>query len=142
VPYKGSGPAVTDLVSGQVPVGFIDLSSALPQIRAGRVKGLAVASGKRTITAPDLPTIAESGVPGYDAVGWFGVIAPAGTPKDVIAKLNAEIVRIMALPEIRERALAVGAEPATGTPDEFAAFIASEIPKWDRVVKVSGAKAN
>jgi tripartite-type tricarboxylate transporter receptor subunit TctC len=142
VPYKGSSPAVTDLVSGQVPVAFVDLSSALPQIRAGRIRGLAVASGTRTITAPDLPTIAESGVPGYDAVGWFGVIAPAGTPKDAIAKLNAEIVRIMALPEVRDRALAVGAEPSTGTPEAFAAFITAEIPKWERVVKASGATAN
>jgi len=142
IPYKGSSPATTDLVSGQVPVAFVDLSSALPQIRAGRIKGLAVASGKRTITAPDIPTIAESGVPGYDAVGWFGVIAPAGTPRDVTARLNAEIVRIMALPEVRDRALAVGAEPATTTPEGFAAFIAAEIPKWERVVKASGAKAN
>jgi tripartite-type tricarboxylate transporter receptor subunit TctC len=142
VPYKGSAPAVTDLVSGQLPVGFVDLVSALPQIRAGRVKGLAVASGKRTITAPDIPTIAEAGVPGYDAVGWFGLVAPAGTPRDVVAKLNVETVRIMALPEVRDRALATGAEPATGTSDEFAAFIGVEIPKWERVVKASGAKAN
>jgi tripartite-type tricarboxylate transporter receptor subunit TctC len=142
VPYKGSGPAVTDLVAGQVPVAFVDLVSALPQIRAGKVKGLAVASGKRTITAPDLPTIAESGVPGYDAVGWFGLVAPAGTPPEVVARLNAETVRIMALPEVRDRALATGAEPSTGTSAEFAAFIASEIPKWERVVKASGAKAN
>ncbi len=142
VPYKGSGPAVTDLVSGQVPVGFVDLVSALPQIRAGRVKGLAVASGKRTITAPDIPTVAEAGVPGFDAVGWFGVVAPAGTPGDIVAKLNAETVRIMALPEVRERALATGAEPSTNSPEEFAVFIAAEIPKWERVVKASGAKAN
>ena len=142
VPYKGSGPAVTDLVSGQVPVGFVDLVSALPQIRAGKVKGLAVASGKRTISAPDIPTVAEAGVPGYDAVGWFGLVAPAGTPRDVVAKLNAETVRIMALPEVRERVLATGAEPATGTAEAFGAFIAAEIPKWERVVKTSGAKAN
>jgi tripartite-type tricarboxylate transporter receptor subunit TctC len=142
VPYKGSAPAVTDLVAGQVPVAFVDLVSALPQIRAGKVKGLAVASAKRTITAPDLPTIAEAGVPGYDAVGWFGLVAPAGTPPDVVARLNAETVRIMTLPEVRDRALATGAEPSTGTSAEFAAFIASEIPKWERVVKASGAKAN
>jgi tripartite-type tricarboxylate transporter receptor subunit TctC len=142
IPYKGSGPATTDLVAGQVPLAFVDLASALPQIRAGRIRGLGVASGKRTITAPDLPTIAESGVPGYDAVGWFGVIAPAGTPREVVARLNAEIVRAMALAEVRERALAVGAEPSTTTPEEFAAFIAAEIPKWERVVKASGAKVN
>jgi tripartite-type tricarboxylate transporter receptor subunit TctC len=142
IPYKGSAPATADLVAGQVPLAFVDLSSALPQIRAGRIKGLAVASGKRTMTAPDLPTIAESGVPGYDAVGWFGVIAPAGTPRETVARLNTEVVRIMAQPEVRERALAVGAEPATTTPEDFAAFIAAEIPKWERVVKASGAKAN
>jgi tripartite-type tricarboxylate transporter receptor subunit TctC len=142
VPYKGSAPAITDLVAGQVPVAFVDLVSALPQIRAGKVKGLAVASGRRTVTAPDLPTIAESGVPGYDAVGWFGLVAPAGTPPDVIARLNGETVRIMALPEVRDRALATGAEPSTGTSAEFAAFIASEIPKWERVVRTSGAKTN
>ena len=106
------------------------------------MKGLAVASGRRTVTAPDLPTIAESGVPGYDAVGWFGLVAPAGTPREVVAKLNGETIRIMALAEVRDRALATGAEPATGSPDEFAGFIATEIPKWERVVKASGAKAN
>ena len=142
VPYKGSAPAVTDLVAGQVPVAFVDLVSALPQIRAGKVRGIAVASGKRTMTAPEIPTVAESGVPGYDAVGWFGLVAPAGTPPDVIARLNAETVRILALPEVRDRALATGAEPSTGSSAEFAAFIASEIPKWERVVKASGAKAN
>jgi tripartite-type tricarboxylate transporter receptor subunit TctC len=142
VPYKGSAPAVTDLVAGQVPVAFVDLVSALPQIRAGKVKGLAVASGKRTITAPDLPTIAEAGVPGYDAVGWFGLVAPAGTPPEVIARLNAETVRIMALSEVRDRALATGAEPSTGSAADFAAFITAEIPKWERVVKTSGAKTN
>jgi tripartite-type tricarboxylate transporter receptor subunit TctC len=142
IPYKGSAPATTDLVAGQLPLAFVDLSSALPQIRAGRIKGLAVASGQRTVTAPDIPTIAESGVPGYAAVGWFGVIAPAGTPREIVARLNAEIVRIMALPDVRDRALAVGAEPSTTTPEGFAAFIAAEIPKWERVVKASGAKAN
>jgi tripartite-type tricarboxylate transporter receptor subunit TctC len=142
VPYKGSAPAMTDVVAGQLPLAFVDLVSALPQIRAGKVKGLGVASAQRTVTAPDLATIAESGVPGYDAVGWFGLVAPAGTPREVVAKLGAETVRIMALPEVRDRALATGAEPSTGTPEAFAAFIAAEIPKWERVVRVSGAKAN
>ncbi len=142
VPYKGSGPAVTDLMGGQVPVAFVDLSSALPHIRSGKVRGLAVASGKRTITAPEIPTIAESGVSGYDAVGWFGLFAPAGTPRDIINRLNAEVRRIMQLPDVRERALASGAEPAADTPEEFAAYIRTEIPKWAEVVKVSGAKAN
>ena len=142
VPYKGSGPAVTDLMGGQVPVAFVDLSSALPHIRSGRVRALAVAGGKRTITAPEIPTIAESGVPGYDAVGWFGLFAPAGTPRDIINRLNAEVRRIMQLPDVRERALSSGAEPAADTPEEFAAYIRTEIPKWAEVVKVSGAKAN
>jgi len=142
VPYKGSGPAVADLMGGQVPVAFVDLSSALPHIRSGRVRALAVAGGKRTITAPEIPTIAESGVPGYDAVGWFGLFAPAGTPRDIINRLNAEVRRIMQLPDVRERALASGAEPAADTPEEFAAYIRTEIPKWAEVVKVSGAKAN
>jgi len=142
VPYKGSGPAVTDLMGGQVPVAFVDLSSALPHIRSGKVRALAVASGKRTITAPEIATIAESGIPGYDAVGWFGLFAPAGTPREIVNKLNAEVQRIMQLPEVRDRALAAGAEPAAGTPEEFAAYIRTEIPKWAEVVKVSGAKAN
>ena len=142
VPYKGSGPAVTDLMGGQVPVAFVDLSSALPHIRSGKVRALAVASGKRTITVPEIATIAESGIPGYDAVGWFGLFAPAGTPREIVNKLNAEVQRIMQLPEVRDRALAAGAEPAAGTPEEFAAFIRTEIPKWAEVVKVSGAKAN
>jgi tripartite-type tricarboxylate transporter receptor subunit TctC len=142
IPYRGSGPATTDLVGGQVPLAFVDLSSALPHIKAGRVKALGVASAKRSVTAPDIPTIAEGGVPGYDAVGWFGLFAPAGTPPAIIARLNAETRRIMALPEIREKALAVGTEPDTDTPQEFAAFIRSEIDKWGRVVKASGVKAN
>jgi len=142
VPYKGSGPAAADLAGGQLPVAIVDLTSALPHIRSGRVKAIAVTGASRSITAPEIPTVAESGVPGFDAVGWFGVVAPAGTPAPVIARLNAEIVDGMKAPEIRERLLAGGAEPATSSAEEFGRFIRSEVPKWANVIKSAGVKVN
>jgi tripartite-type tricarboxylate transporter receptor subunit TctC len=142
VPYKGSGPAAADLAGGQIPLAIVDLTSALPHIRAGRVKAVAVTGPARTVTAPDIPTVAESGVPGFDAVGWFGVVAPAGTPAPVVARLNAEIVDALKVPEIRQHLLAGGAEPATSTPEEFGRFIRSESEKWAKVVKAAGVKLN
>ena len=142
VPYKGSGPAVTDLLTGAIPVAFVDLSSALPHIRGGKVRGLATLGAQRTISAPELPTMAEQGVPGYDAVGWFGLAGPAGMPAEIVNRLSAEVGRVMRLPDVREKSLAMGAEPAPGTPAEFAAFIRSEIPKWAAVVKAGNVKAD
>jgi tripartite-type tricarboxylate transporter receptor subunit TctC len=131
-----------DAIAGQIPIAIVDLTSALPHVRSGRIKALATLGAQRTVTAPDLPTMAEAGVPGFDAVGWFGIVAPGGTPGDAIRKLNGETNRIMRLPDIREKSLAAGAEPATGTADEFGALIAAEIPKWGHAVRASGAKAN
>ena len=141
VPYKGSGPAVTDLMGGQVPVAFVDLSSALPHIRSGKVRALAVASGKRTITAPEIATIAESGIPGYDAVGWFGLFAPAGTPREVIARLNEAINAALAQPEVRAKFEAAGASATGSSPDQLGARIAEEYGNWATVIKEANIKA-
>jgi len=140
VPYKGSGPAVTDLLTGTIPIAFVDLSSALPHIRSGKVRGLATLGAQRTLSAPELPTMAEQGVAGYDAVGWFGLAGPGGMPGDVVERFAAEVGRVMRLPDVREKSLALGAEPAAGTPAQFAAFIRAEIPKWASVVKAGNVK--
>jgi tripartite-type tricarboxylate transporter receptor subunit TctC len=142
VPYKGSGPAVTDLLTGSIPIAFVDLSSALPHIRSGKVRGLATLGAQRTLSAPDLPTMAEQGVAGYDAVGWFGLAGPAGMPADIVDRLANEVGRVMRLAEVREKSLALGAEPAPGTPAQFAAFIRAEIPKWAAVIKKGNIKAD
>jgi len=140
VPYKGSGPAAVDTMGGQLPLAMVDVASAITQIKAGRLKALAVTTSKRISAAPDVPTFAESGLPGYEAVGWFGVVMPAGTPHDIVGRMNAELVAALKRQEIRERVVAAGAEPAPSTPEEFGALIRSEIGKWAEVVKASGAK--
>lgn len=142
VPYKGSGPAVTDLLTGAIPIAFVDLSSALPHIRAGKVRGLATLGAQRTLSAPELPTMAEQGVAGYDAVGWFGLAGPIGMPAEVVERFAAEVGRVMRLSDVREKSLALGAEPAAGTPAQFAAFIRAEIPKWAAVVKAGNVKVD
>lgn len=142
VPYKGSGPAVTDLLTGAIPIAFVDLSSALPHIRAGKVRGLATLGAQRTLSAPELPTMAEQGVAGYDAVGWFGLAGPVGMPAEVVERFAAEVGRVMRLPDLRDKSLALGAEPAPGTPAQFAAFIRAEIPKWAAVVKSGNVKVD
>jgi len=140
VPYKGSGPAAVDTMSGQLPLAMVDVASALAQVKAGRLKALAVTTAKRISAAPDVPTFDEAGLPGYEATGWFGVVMPAGTPPDIIGRMNLELVAALRRQEIRERVVAAGAEPAPGTPEEFGALIRSEIGKWAEVVKASGAK--
>jgi tripartite-type tricarboxylate transporter receptor subunit TctC len=142
VPYKGSAPALTDLVGGQVQLMFDNLPSALPHIKAGRLRALAVTTAARAPALPEVPTVAESGLPGFEASSWFGLLAPAGTPADVIAKVNGELARWIASPEAKERLLAQGANPAGGTPEDFARHIAAETAKWARVVKASGAKVD
>src|SRR5262245_54662509 len=122
VPYKGSGPVSTDVLGGQVPLGMVDVPSAITHVRAGKMRALAVTSKRRVVAAPEVPTFEEAGVPGYEAIGWFGSVAPAGTPAPIIARLNKEIVAALALPDVRDRALAAGAEPYTTTPQEFAAI--------------------
>jgi tripartite-type tricarboxylate transporter receptor subunit TctC len=142
VPYKGSGPAVSDLIGGQVNLMFDNMPSSLPHVKAGRLRAIAVTSAKRSPAMPDLPTIAESGVPGYDAVAWFGVLAPAGTPPAIVKKLNAEIVKVLKSPDVAARLAGQGAEPVSNTPEEFSAYIKTEMVKWAKVIKASGAQVD
>lgn len=140
IPYKGSAPALTDLMGGQTNMMFDNLPSSMPHIKSGMLRALAVTSAKRSPALPDVPTIAEAGVPGYEASSWFGVLAPAGTPKEIVARLNADIVKVLAAPDIKERLSAQGADPVGNTPEQFAAYIRTEQIKWAKVVKDSGAK--
>jgi tripartite-type tricarboxylate transporter receptor subunit TctC len=137
VPYKGGAPALNAVVAGEVQVSFTS-SAAIPHAKAGRLKTIAVTGAKRTPIAPNVPTISESGVPGYEVVGWYGMAAPAKTPRPVIERLNATVNRV--LPELRERYENIGLDLAGGTADEFGAFLRTERDKWARVVKLSGAK--
>jgi tripartite-type tricarboxylate transporter receptor subunit TctC len=139
VPYKGSAPALTDVIAGQADLMFDTMLSAMPQVKTGKLKALAVTSAARSPAAPDLPTVAESGLPGYEAIAWNGLLAPAGTPKDVVATLNAELKRTLELPEIRERFAAQGFGAAWSPPEKYSAFIQAELAKWAKVVKASGA---
>jgi tripartite-type tricarboxylate transporter receptor subunit TctC len=139
VPYKGSAPALTDTMGGQVSLFFDTMLSAMPHVRSGKLKALAVTSAARSPAAPEIPTVAESGLPGYEAIAWNGMLAPAGTPKEVVAKLNAEMKKALELPEIKERFAAQGFAAAWSSPEQYAAFIDNEVEKWARVVKVSGA---
>ncbi len=142
IPYKGSAPALADLLGGQVQLMFDNLPPSLPQIKAGKLRALAVTSTARAPALPDTPTIAESGLPGFEASSWFGLLAPAGTPPAIIAKLNAEIAKWLATPEAREQLAAIGANIAAGTPEDFARHIQAETAKWAKVVKESGAKVD
>ncbi len=140
IPYKGTSPGVVDLLAGQVTVMTPNVLTALPHIKAGKLRALAVTSAKRSEALPDIPTIAEAGLPGYDSTQWYGVLAPAGTPHEIVARLHAEIVRALRLPGVRERLAADGAEAVGSTPEEFAAFIRSEIEKWAAVAKSAGIR--
>jgi len=140
IPYKGAAPAVQDLVGGQVPVMFLDLAAGGPQIRAGRIKALAVASARRISALPDVPTVAESGVPGFEAWAWQGLVVPAGTPQEVMARLRAEYSKAVGDPAVRQKLIDAGVEPLTSTPEELAAYIKSETAKWAKVVKEANIK--
>ena len=141
VPYKGAAPAMVDLIAGHVQVSFPTISGGLPHAQAGRLRALATTGAKRSLATPDLPTMIEAGVPGYVAVNWFGTVVPAKTPAAVVARLSQEIARVLRLPEVGERLLSQGMEPMSNAPEEFAAYIKSEMTKWAKVVKASGAKA-
>jgi tripartite-type tricarboxylate transporter receptor subunit TctC len=141
VPFKGSGPGLAALTAGQVSLMIENMPSALPFVRGGRVRALAVSTAKRSALAEQLPTIAESGFPGYDLSAWFGIQAPAGTPPAIVAQLNQAVVKSVQSPQIRERLATLGADPVTNSPEEFSAFIRSELPKWAKIIKVSGATA-
>jgi len=140
VPAKGGGAALTELLNGQAQASFNNALSAMPHVKAGRLKALAVTSGARTKAAPDLPTVAESGYPGFEVTGWFGVLAPAKTPRVLVSKLNAEIVRILRLPEIEQRLIAQAADPVASDPNVFARHIAAETRKWATLIKQTGIK--
>ena len=140
IPYKGVGPAQIDLLAGQIQMVFGGVPGVAPQIRSGRLRALGVTGPKRVVTFPDLPTIAESGVPNYDVTMWYGVLAPAGTPQAVVMKLHGAVNRALHTPDLNERLLADGSEPSGIMPDEFSAFIKSELAKWAPVIKASGAK--
>ena len=142
VPYKGAAQALTDVISGNVDLYMSSVPTLLGQIKQGKLRALAVTSAKRVDDLPDVPTINESGYKGFDAVTWFGLLAPAGTPKDVVAKLNAEFNKALQQPELRKKLGDEGADPGGGTPEQFAALINDEIPRWGKIVKESGARVD
>ena len=140
VPYKGGGPMLIDLMGGQIPVGFDNLPSSINQIRAGKIRALAVTTAKRWPGAPEIPTMAEAGVPGYEASAWFGLLAPANTPKPIVELLQRHVAAILRQPEVEKLLLEQGAEAVGNTPDEFAKLIAAELQKWAKVVATTGVK--
>jgi len=140
VPYKGTGPAMISMISGQTTMTITGMVALMPHVKSGRLKLLGVATMKRLAILPDVPTIHESGVPGYDANQWYGVLTQSAVPRDIVAKLNADMVKVLARPDVKERLAADGAEAVANTPDQFAALIKSEIVRWAPVVKASGAK--
>jgi tripartite-type tricarboxylate transporter receptor subunit TctC len=142
VPYKGGGPAMIDLIGGQVQLVFATAASAVPHIKTGKIKGIAVTTAKRSGLMPNLPTISESGLKGFDANNWYGLVAPAKTPRPIINRLNSEVTKVLAMPDVKEFLFNQGLDPAPGTPEQFGAYIKSETIKWSKVVKASGAKAN
>ncbi|HEY7945399.1 MAG TPA: tripartite tricarboxylate transporter substrate binding protein [Casimicrobiaceae bacterium] len=142
VPYKGSAPAMQDLLGGQIQLMFDNLASSMQQVRAGKLKALAVTTAQRSPLVPDLPTLVESGLPGFDIYTWWGFMAPAGTPKDIIAKWNAEVTRILNTPEMQAFFAQQGAQPAPSSPEQLTALIQGEIPKYAKIIKASGAKVD
>jgi len=141
VPYKGGGPALTEVLGGQAQALFSIALTATPQVKAGRVRALAITSAQRSALAPDLPTVAESGFPGFEAIGWFGWVAPAKMPKEIVVRLNREIVRTLNLPEMQERLKQLGSDPVGNSPAEFGAFIKSEHDKWAKVIRQANIRA-
>ena len=142
VPYKTQAAQLTELIGGQVQIGIIAAPLAIPQMKANRIRGLAVTTAKRSTVVPDLPTIAESGVPGFDAPGWYGLLAPAGTPAPVIATLHGEVVKAVKLPDVLERFAALALEPVGNSPQEFGDYIRGELAKWARLVKDANIKVD
>ena len=141
IPYRGAGPAMIDLLAGQVMLSFVTMPSAMSHIKTGKLRVLAVTSGKRSSITPDVPTTAQAGLPGHEVSAWYSVVVAAGTPKPVIDRLHGALVKTLQVPEVRDRLIAEGADPIGNTPEEFGAFMAAETAKWAKVVKVSGMKA-
>ena len=142
VPYKGGGPAVIALLGGQVSVGFATTPSVINHVKSGKLRGLAVTGARRSPSSPELPTVSESGLPGFEVVGWYGLLVPSGTSREIVSRLHAESVKLLKLPDVKERLDATGFEPIGTTPDEFGAYIRSEVEKWAKVVKASGIRAD
>ena len=142
VPYQGGGPAMTALVGGQIQLVFATAATAVPQIKAGKIRGIAATTLARASVMPELPTIAESGLPGFDANNWYGIVVPAGTPRAIIARLNAETVKALNAADLKTLFQTQGLDPAPGTPEQFGAYIKSEIARWAKIIKASGAKAS
>lgn len=142
VPYKGTGPAVTDLVSGQVAMFITNMPSVLPMVKANRLRALAVTSLQRSALVPDLPTVAESGIPGFEVIVWYGVLAPAATPKPIISRVNQEVRKMSGMQDVKERLSVQGAEAVSSTPEEFAKRIRDDLMKWGKIVKASGARVD
>jgi len=141
VPYKGSAPAIADLLGGHIQLTFDNMLTVLPQVKAGKLRGLAVTMTTRSPLTPELPTVADAGLKGFEVKSWNGVVVPTGTPKEIIARLNGEIVRILRQPDLREKFLVQGVELVPTTPEEFGAFIKQDIAKWAKVIQLSGARA-
>ena len=142
IPYKGSAPALTDVMGGQADLMFDTMLTAMPHVKGGKLKALAVTSAQRSPAAPELPTVAESGLPGYEAIAWNGLLAPAGTPKAVVARLSAEIKKVLEQPDVRQRIEAQGFAPSANAPEVFGNFMKAEVDKWAKVVQLSGAKVD
>ena len=142
IPYKGSAPVVADLLAGQIDLMFDNTPNVIGHVRAGKMKALAVSTAQRSALAPDVPTVAEAGVPGYELAVWFGVLAPAGTPKDIINRLNAEIVKALNSADIKDRFAKQGVEVKTSTPEQFAEFLKSEVARWAKVVQEAGIRGD
>jgi tripartite-type tricarboxylate transporter receptor subunit TctC len=142
VPYKGTGQALTDLLAGQVDLLFAPSQTVIQHVRAGKLRALATTGARRTETLPDVPTVAESGLPGYEALGWFGVLAPAATPAPVVDRLSGDANRVLADPDVRSRMLALGADPRGNTPEEFARFIREDQAKWAKLIRDAGIKSD
>jgi tripartite-type tricarboxylate transporter receptor subunit TctC len=137
VPYKGGGPMLIDLMGGQIQLGFDNLPSSMPHIRAGKIRAIAVTTAERWPGAPEIPTFAESGVPGYEVSAWFGLLAPAGTPKPIVDRLQREVLQVLRLPDVAAQLLELGAKPVGNTPAEFAAMIQAELEKWRQVARTN-----
>lgn len=140
IPYKGSGPALQDLLGGQVPVMFDNLTTSLPHVQSGKLRALAVTSSTRVPSLPDIPTLAEAGVPGFDSTAWYGLMGPAGLPEPIVKRLNAELAKIMSDPEVKKRLAELGTFPLHSSPADFTKFIAKDVEKWKGVVKAAGVK--
>jgi len=140
VPYKGESSSIADVISGQLPLTYATLPAALPQVKAGKVRGLAITSLQRSPLAPEFPTVAESGVPGYEVAAWNAIYAPAAMSKDLIARINQDVVKVLALPDVRERLAQLGIDRVGNSPDEAAAYLRSETARWGKVIKAAGVK--